>query len=83
MPYVAQSRRPELDKVVRAMADARVCADGDLNYILYAYCVRHVPKSYEDLKNLRAELREAADEIGRRLLAPYENKKIQDNGDVT
>lgn len=59
-----------------------VQANGDLNYILFAYCVRHVPMSYNSLKNYCGELRQAATEIERRILAPYEDLKIEENGDV-
>ena len=82
MPYVKQERRPALDKVVDMMADAKVAADGDLNYILYAYAKRCVEPRYNTLKNYRAELRETADEIGRRILAPYEDSAKDRNGDV-
>jgi len=82
MPYVKQPQRPELDRVVKLMEEIGVGATGDLNYILYAYCVRNIVPSYNNYKNYRGELRECADEIGRRLLGPYEDKKIKENGDV-
>jgi hypothetical protein len=82
MPYVTKDKRPDLDKVVEEMAEARVVANGDLNYILFAYCKRHVTPSYNNYKNFLGELNEAAEEIRRRLLADYEDKKIIENGDV-
>ena len=82
MPYVEQVIRPDLDPIVELMAKKGIKADGDLNYILYAYCIRHVKKSYNSIKNYRGELREVADEIKRRVLDPYENEKIEENGDV-
>jgi len=81
MPYVKQWKRPNLDRVVFEMQAAGIKADGDLNYILFKFA-RTLEPSYNNLKNYRAELRETADEIGRRLLAPYEDTKIIDNGDV-
>ena len=81
MPYVIPAVRPELDKVVDAMVEARIVADGDLNYVLFKYA-RRIPQTYNSIKNYRAELREAADEIGRRILAPYETGKCVTNGDV-
>jgi len=56
--------------------------DGDLNYVLYAYCKRHIVPSYANYKNFLGELTEAAAEIRRRLLAPYEDGKIRENGDI-
>lgn len=82
MPYVKQERRPALDLIVAEMAAVDVKADGDLNYILFAFCKRCVKPSYNNYKNLIGELNEAAAEIRRRLLAPYEDSKILDNGDV-
>jgi hypothetical protein len=82
MPYVKQERRPDLNKVVIAMTEASVKADGDLNYILYRFCKLHVSPGYNNYKNFLGELNEAAEEIRRRLLAPYEDKKIEENGDV-
>jgi hypothetical protein len=61
---------------------AGVRADGDLNYILYAFCKRHVNPSYNNYKNFCGELRQCATEIERRLLGPYEDEKILENGDV-
>jgi hypothetical protein len=86
MPYVVQEKRPALDIVVQSMArvfkEGGIKADGDLNYVLYAYCKRYIKPSYNNYKNFRGELRECADEIKRRLLDPYEDEKIEENGDV-
>lgn len=82
MPYVKQDRRNALDTVVDMMEWADVKADGDLNYILYAFCKRHVGESYNNYKNFCGELRQCATEIERRLLGPYEDRKIGENGDV-
>ncbi len=82
MPYVKQEDRPRLDKVVAAMKDAGVKVDGDLNYILYAFMIRHIKPSYNNYKNYRAELKECAKEVWRRKMVPYENTKIDENGDI-
>ena len=82
MPYVKQERRTELDFVVEAMARADVKADGDLNYILFKYCKYFVKPSYNNFKNFCGEIHQAATEIERRLLALYEDTKIEENGDV-
>ncbi len=82
MPYVAKERRKVLDNVVRAMLDGEVCADGDLNYILFKFCRYHVVPGYNNYKNFCGELRQCATEIERRILGPYEDSKIVENGDV-
>ena len=82
MPYIKQNRRRELDHIVEAMANAEVKVNGDLNYILYAYCKYHISESYNNFKNFCGELRQCATEIERRMLGPYEDQKIEENGDV-
>lgn len=82
MPYIRQELRPVMDTVVDQMVKAGVKADGDLNYILYKFCKNRIKPSYNNYKNFLGELNEAAEEIRRRLLAPYEETKISENGDV-
>jgi len=82
MPYIEQSKRGLLEGIVKLMADRNVKADGDLNYVLFAYCKRFVPRSYNNLKNFCGELRQCATEIERRILGPYEDEKIKENGDI-
>jgi hypothetical protein len=82
MPYIKKEKRQKLDTIVQMMKDADVKADGDLNYILFAFCKRTIIPNYNNYKNFIGELNEAAEEIRRRFLAEYENKKIIENGDV-
>jgi hypothetical protein len=82
MPYVKQERRSDLNKVVVSMIDAGVKVDGDLNYILFRFCKHHLSPSYNNYKNFIGELNETVAEIRRKLLAPYEDEKIKENGDV-
>ena len=82
MPYIRQEDRPLMDLVVKAMADADVRANGDLNYILFAFCKRNIKPSYNNYKNFCGELRQCATEIERKLLGPYEDTKLNINGDV-
>lgn len=83
MPYIASKvRRHEMDEIYEKMVSNSVSADGDLNYLLYKYCKYNVPKRYNIIKNYIAELRATATEIERRILAEYEDKCIEENGDV-
>lgn len=82
MPYVEGYRRPLLDSAVEVLEDVDLHIDGDLNYILFAYCKRNVRPGYRDYKSFCGELRQCATEIERRLLGPYEDAKIKENGDV-
>jgi len=82
MPYILQENRKRMDNVIKRMREMGVCANGDLNYILYAFCKRYVEPSYNNYKNYCGELRQCATEIERRILAKYEDKKIEESGDV-
>ena len=82
MPYIKKEQRPSKDKIVALMVEESIQANGDLNYVLYAYCKKHIKPSYNNYKNYCGELRQCATEIERRLLAPYEDEKITENGDV-
>ena len=82
MPYIKPEDRPLMDEIVQLMGDKKVVANGDLNYILFAFCRRFVKPSYNNYKNFCGELRQCATEIERRLLGPYEDTKIAANGDV-
>lgn len=82
MPYVEPFKRKYLNEVVLAMLHAKLMIDGDLNYILFAFCKQFINPSYNNYKNFCGELRQCATEIERRLLGPLEDKKIEENGDV-
>ena len=82
MPYIKQIDRPNMDDVYEMMISAMVKANGDLNYILFKFCKYQIKPSYNNYKNFCAELRQCATEIERKILAPYEDSKIEENGDV-
>lgn len=71
-----------MDKIVDLMKELDVKVDGDLNYILYAFCKRHITPSYNNYKNFNGELSECVAEIRAKLMRPYEDQKIIENGDV-
>jgi len=82
MPYIKQEDRAQMDDVVSKMIRCKAEPDGRLNYVLFKLCYHGVVPSYRNYKNFIGELNECVAEIRRRLLAPYEDKKIIDNGDV-
>lgn len=83
MPYIKQEERGDLDNLINEMGDVYcVQPNGQLNYVLYAFCKRYIGPSYNNYKNFCGELRQCATEIERRLLGPYEDEKIKENGDV-
>lgn len=82
MPYIKKEDRKKADKVIELMKDVNITANGDLNYVLFAFCKYNIEPSYNNYKNFCGELRQCATEIERRLLAPYEDRKIIENLDV-
>ena len=81
MPYVKKAKRLVLDFLVSSLAKV-IEVNGDLNYVLFAYAKRHVKPGYQNYRNFLGELNECSHEIRRRLLAPYEDLKKSENGDV-
>ena len=82
MPYIPKWRREILDPIVNMMADKVVGGDGDLNYVLFKFAKYHVPHNYNSIKNYCAELNECANEIRRRILAPYEDERKNEHGEI-
>ena len=84
MPYIKQEQRGDLDNLINEMGDVYcVQPNGQLNYVLYAFCKIYIDPSYNNYKNFCGELIQCATEIERRILGPYEDEKIAENGDVS
>lgn len=76
MPYIA----PE----ARASARPDTSDVGGLTYLIYRLCLDALPESprYRDLHAVIGALEAAKLEFYRRRVAPYEDVKIRENGDV-
>jgi len=84
MPYIKQIQRKAIDEIVD---DARfnLAANGGLNYFLVKLMLarrKQETESYTFYKNFLGELEMCKQEIYRRYVAPYEDKKMKENGDV-
>lgn len=87
MPYIKQEEREMVDHLVDGLAWMVYETKGELkagwlNYILFAFCKKYLKPSYKEYRNYIGELNECIAEIRRRILAPYEDEKIEENGDV-
>lgn len=87
MPYIKQEDRQKYEKSLSdlsALLDANTTA-GDLNYLVtrlaHAYAKSH-GTSYRTFNDVVGALEGAKLELYRRGVAPYEDKKIIENGDV-
>lgn len=84
MPYIEQVFRPDIDRYVESL-DSAIQTGGDLNYAVTRLVLRLINRQGVTYTNIRAalgDLNESAEEIRRRLLAPYENSKKEKHGDV-
>jgi len=85
MPYIKRSERDQLAHFIRCITGpGPVQSVGQLNYViscLVAYWIGTTP-SYGRLNSAIGVLECCKLELYRRLAVPYEDKKIQENGDV-
>ena len=80
MPYIEQKRRKELSEHLPSTETA-----GELNYAICMLVQKYLnekKKSYQHYNDVIGVLECAKLEIYRRLVAPYEEEKIKENGDV-
>lgn len=82
MPYIKNKNdRKKLDKLVRLFIRQLYFFTGNLNYFLFRLASESC-HCYADYQSFIGELEAAKLEIYRRQVAPYEDKKIEENGDV-
>jgi len=85
MPYIKKNRRDEIDSGGLPPQNA-----GELNYAItklvtnYLRCKTTVTKriTYDLINDVLGALAGASREFYRRVAVPYEEKKIEENGDV-
>lgn len=88
MPYISQSDRDQWQELLDYIGkdDFEDVTPGDLNYLITKLCKKYyydkTGPSYGTLNELVGVLECAKLELYRRVLAPYEDKKIDENGDV-
>ena len=84
MPYIEEKQREELAHVVESMRE-EIRNSGELNYLItkliHSYLELH-GLSYSTLNDIGGALNYADKEFYRRVVMPYENHKIKENGDV-
>lgn len=83
MPYIDQESRKRFDPHIEALVDQKVTV-GELNYIIskMIWTLWNRKRSYTLANNLIGVLECVKAEFYRRFLSPYEDIKIQENGDV-
>ena len=84
MPYIEQRKRDDFDPHLREIAPC-LYNGGDLNYCFTKLCLDYIAineESYAHYADCIAALEGAKMELYRRFVAPYEDIKIKENGDV-
>lgn len=84
MPYIAQKDRAKLDKVVKVAKDMGLndLAPGEFNYLITELLIEVVgTPSYTRMSQYMNVLTDAREEYRRRVMNPYEDQKIFENGD--
>lgn len=88
MPYVKQERRRVLDPNINGLI-SRCTSGGDITYCIYRLLVGLVTQQkngeglkYNYLAGLLGCVTSAREEFYRRIVVPYEDNKIIENGDV-
>lgn len=88
MPYIDKKRREELNGSIDhnnvVIAGERPETPGELNYTITELILEYLPKDpkYTDYNTVVGVLEACKLEFYRRAVAPYENQKAFDNGDV-
>ncbi len=81
MPYIREALRPYLEP----WSEDAAKDPGELNYqitVLIAEYIRVNGLKYKTINDVRGALVCAGAEFDRRIVGPYEDKKIAENGDV-
>lgn len=84
MPYITKDRREVFDKYLEKMAK-EVETEGELNYCIYKLATLVTSRrgeSYANLAMCSSAMEHAKLEWYRKRLAPYEDVKIAENGDI-
>lgn len=82
MPYIPATDRDAFDAALEALP--RPNTAGELNYVLTKVCLKFLGDQprYQNLNDAMGALNCAGHELYRRVVAPYEDLKIAENGDA-
>lgn len=84
MPYIKQEFRPAIEEKAKALIESINCA-GDMNFAFTVIAREFAKKkkiSYATFNEIVGAFECCKLELYRRAIAPYEDKKIEENGDV-
>ena len=86
MPYITPDKRQDLEAITDALRDYLTVRPGDLNFVISTavseFLAEHGDPTYDVFNAAIGVLECAKLELYRRMVAPYEDKKKEANGDV-
>ena len=81
MPYIASKVQRRLLRAGQVLPET----PGELNYAITVLCLQYLKSkglNYENLNSVHGALDCASRELYRRITAPYEDSKVEENGDL-
>jgi hypothetical protein len=87
MPYIGKNKRPEIDTLLNPLIEYLESQkmeeiDGELNYVMSRLLKDVYPPKYFNFNRAMGVLESVKQEFYRRHVAPYEEGKIKENGDI-
>jgi hypothetical protein len=85
MPYISAKDRQKFYNFLNAMCLTDVSTPGELNYLitcLVQHYLANTERKYQHFNDAVGALEGAKLELYRRAISPYEDRKIEENGDV-
>jgi len=85
MPYIKKERRGCFDPLIAPIAE-ELSTEGELNYVITMLVLHYINKkgiSYHTYNAAIGVLECAKQELYRRWVATYEDRKIEENGDIS
>jgi hypothetical protein len=85
MPYIKQTRRDALWNASVDDRNDKIMTAGELNYFITYLLDEYIQNhglTYQHINDIIGALEGAKSEFYRRVVVPYEEKKLKENGDV-
>ena len=85
MPYIKKDRREDFENALKYIKDVKINEAGEFNYLVSMLCKIYATSknfNYQVINDIVGALEGAKFEYIRRNVNDYENKKIEENGDI-
>ncbi|VVB80334.1 Uncharacterised protein [uncultured archaeon] len=87
MPYIKKEDRKKWEKIIAEVTEIlknvpKESVDGDLNYFFTSIILNNYEKKYFNYNRAIGMLECCKQELYRKVIGPYEEEKIKENGDV-